>query len=544
MPSVLGNNIKSDLYHIYVTYVQPTGAGEAGKVCDSRGETDRQEGWIRSDQRRRPRAGSPGGPDRGGEEGGPGRRQKVGLQERAGSPQEESWEARQESGGGGEGDLKWGAPPWTMGPGGIREHGGLPPTRPGSPEGPVPCRPPAHLGTQLDELRSTSQVAYRFICTGAGVRPGPGPPGGAEPEATATAMEVEVDEDEEEAAAAEVDEDDEVAWASLGGVGCCGAGCCDGGGCCGDWATPEPRWPLPPPAPPGPPPAPPRSAMARPGWGSGAAGIAATPSRRPAFSRGGGGGSARLLSPPARARERASERLHARAGPAGARSSRSPAAACCGSRRRDTGWACPGRGRGAPARARPTQPRGAGPRLALAPRPPVGARPPLLGEGSAAGARSAGLFPSPRAGGSQLALSSPLPSFSRRRRQPGQRKSRFSGARPRPGGSAAGARLGPLGFAEPRQNPQRAQASFPTAPWPPLCARGFFATISNRGDEPAATARAPPGREVPAPASLQCGQRLRDLESKMPLHGGNYKTKPWPIWNPPFSFSVPIAPFL
>lgn len=90
---------------------------------------------------------------------------------------------------------------------------------PAAPAGPVPP-PAAHLGTQLDELRSTSQVAYRFICTGAGVRPGPGPPGGAEPEATATAMEVEVDEDEEEAAAAEVDEDDEVAWASLGGVGC------------------------------------------------------------------------------------------------------------------------------------------------------------------------------------------------------------------------------------------------------------------------------------------------------------------------------------
>lgn len=97
------------------------------------------------------------------------------------------------------------------------------------------------LGTQLDELRSTSQVAYKFICTGAGVRPGPGPPGGAEPEATATAMEVEVEEDEEEAAAAEVDEEDEVAWASLGGVGCCGCGGCCGGCCCGDWATPEPR---------------------------------------------------------------------------------------------------------------------------------------------------------------------------------------------------------------------------------------------------------------------------------------------------------------
>lgn len=105
----------------------------------------------------------------------------------------------------------------------MRRRGGPvtdPALRPGGPN-PPPRPPAAHLGTQLDELRSTSQVAYRFICTGAGVRPGPGPPGGAEPEATATAMEVEVDEDEEEAAAAEVDEDDdEVAWASLGGVGC------------------------------------------------------------------------------------------------------------------------------------------------------------------------------------------------------------------------------------------------------------------------------------------------------------------------------------
>lgn len=152
--------------------------------------------------------------------------------------------------------------------------------------------PAAHLGTQLDELRSTSQVAYRFICTGAGVRPGPGPPGGAEPEATATAMEVEVDEEEEEAAAAEVDEDDGVAWASLGGVGCCGVGCCGVGCCCGDWATPEPRWPLPPPAPPGPPPVPPRSAMARPGVrGAGVTGIEATPSGRPGFSHGGSEGS-------------------------------------------------------------------------------------------------------------------------------------------------------------------------------------------------------------------------------------------------------------
>lgn len=166
--------------------------------------------------------------------------------------------------------------------------------------------PASHLGTQLDELRSTSQVAYRFICTGAGVRPGPVPPGGAEPEATATAMEVEVDEDEEEAAAAEVDEDDEVAWASLGGVGCCGVGCCGVGCCCGDWATPEPRWPLPPPAPPGPPPAPPRSAMAWLGMrGTGVTGIKATPSGRPGFSPGGGTPLRSSARPPERASERA-----------------------------------------------------------------------------------------------------------------------------------------------------------------------------------------------------------------------------------------------
>lgn len=53
MLSILGkNSIKRDLYHIYVTYVQPTGAGKAGKkrVCDLSGETDRQEGRIRSAQ--------------------------------------------------------------------------------------------------------------------------------------------------------------------------------------------------------------------------------------------------------------------------------------------------------------------------------------------------------------------------------------------------------------------------------------------------------------------------------------------------------------
>lgn len=39
----------------------------------------------------------------------------------------------------------------------------------------VPGEPAPHLGTQLGELRSTSQVAYRFICTG---RPGPPVPVG------------------------------------------------------------------------------------------------------------------------------------------------------------------------------------------------------------------------------------------------------------------------------------------------------------------------------------------------------------------------------
>lgn len=155
-------------------------------------------------------------------------------------------------------------------------------------------------------------------------------------------MEVEVEEDEEEAAAAEVDEEDEVAWASLGGVGCCGSGCCGGGCCCGDWATPEPRWPLPPPAPPGPLPAPPRSAMAWPGV-RGAQGLHRLRPRRAIHGL-----------PPRRRRrglsrvssDRLAEReppanLHARAGLRCARSSRSPAAACCGPRGPDTGWACP-----------------------------------------------------------------------------------------------------------------------------------------------------------------------------------------------------------
>lgn len=75
------NNIKRHLHHNYVTYVQPTGANEAGKrVCDIRRETDRQEGQIRSDrgEERRPQAESPEGPNPGGEEGGPGRGRRWG----------------------------------------------------------------------------------------------------------------------------------------------------------------------------------------------------------------------------------------------------------------------------------------------------------------------------------------------------------------------------------------------------------------------------------------------------------------------------------
>lgn len=170
-----------------------------------------------------------------------------------------------------------------------------------------------------------------------------------------------MEEDEEEAAAAEVDEEDEVAWASLGGVGCCGSGCCCGGCCWGDWATPEPRWPLPPPAPPGPPLAPPRSAMAWPGV-EGAQGLRRLRPRRAAPSAVAAAGAQRDSDRPAEREPPAN--LHARAGLRCARSSRSPAAACCGPRGPDTGWACP---KGAGSRG-PTQraPRGgasrAGPR--------------------------------------------------------------------------------------------------------------------------------------------------------------------------------------
>lgn len=271
-------------------------------------------------------------------------------------------------------------------------------------------QPAAHLGTQLDELRSTSQVAYRFICTGAGVRPGPGPPGGAEPEATATAMEVAVDEVEEEAAAAEVDADDEGAWASLGGVGCCG-GCCGAGCCGGDWATPEPRWQLPPPAPPGPPPATPRSAMARPGAGGpGITGIQARPSRHPGFSHSCGGDSTCLPSPPARARERANDRLHARAGPL--RAVLALARRCLLRLAPPRHWVgVSGEGAGSPGSRSPhPAPRG-GSRARSCPRRAVGARPQLSWTGVGAGERSGGRSPHPRSSGGSWPTPSSPPVF-------------------------------------------------------------------------------------------------------------------------------------
>lgn len=360
--------------------------------------------------------------------------------------------------------------------------GGLAQPWPGGP-GPPPA---SHLGTQLDELRSTSQVAYRFICTGAAGRPGPGPPGGAEPEATATAMEVEVDEDEEEAAAAAVAVDDEVAWASLGGVGCCGVGCCGVGCCCGDWATPDPRWPLPPPAPPGPPPAPPRSAMARPGLrGAGVTVIEATPSGRPGSPPGDGSG--RDSSPqPACPGARASERLHAGAGPPGAQPSRSPAAACCGSRRRDR-VGVSGAGAGSPGSRRPHPARGAGPG-SRSRTPGLRARPSPPGRGVRGPPAHGQPLPSnsERVPASLPAWASPPPSSFRAQR-PGQRKPRFSGARPRPEEPASGARLRPLGSAQPGQNPPRVPAAFPAD-----LARGFVTKPSegSPGDPAAGGPRA------------------------------------------------------
>lgn len=134
---------------------------------------------------------------------------------------------------------------------------------------------------------------------------------------------------------------------------------------------------------------------------------------------------------PARPPERASERTtgctHARG--LCALFSRSPAAACCGSRRRDTGWACPGRGRGAPARARPTQRQGAGPGRARALGGPWARAPSSLGQGLGQASAPAGAPHTPAARAAAGRPHPPRPSFLLL--QPGQRKPRFSGARPR-----------------------------------------------------------------------------------------------------------------
>lgn len=71
--------------------------------------------------------------------------------------EEESWEAWQGPGPAARGNLgkrspleRWDRMEW--------KGGGLSQPPPGAPESPAPP-PAAHLGTQLDELRSTSQVA-------------------------------------------------------------------------------------------------------------------------------------------------------------------------------------------------------------------------------------------------------------------------------------------------------------------------------------------------------------------------------------------------
>lgn len=257
-----------------------------------------------------------------------------------------------------------------------------------------------------------------------------------------------MDEDEEEAATAEVDVDDEVAWASLGGVGCCGVGCCGVGCCCGDWATPEPRWPLPPPAPPGPPPAPPRSAMARPGVrGAGSRELKRRREDAQAFPPAAVAAGARLVSSARPPSARASEKLHAGAGPPGAQPSRSPAAACCGSRRRDTEWACPRAPLGGP-----TQRRGAGPGLARAPlaAPERGRRP----------ARRAGPSRQLRVVSQPTRLPPPPSSFRRSGLASGNPA--FPGRGPGPERAVAGARLGPSGLRS-REEPPPLPARFPAA---------------------------------------------------------------------------------
>lgn len=272
----------------------------------------------------------------------------------------------------------------------------------------------------------------------------PGPPGVAEPEATATAMEVEVDEDEDEAARRRGGRGRRGGLGQLGGrrlrrrlllrrrlrwgLGDPGAPLAAAApGASGTTARPSAF----------------RHGPAGGGEARGLRGIEAKAKRTAQASLAAAAAGARFVSsPPARARER--RHAPARAGPRGARSSRSPAAACCGSPPR-RGWACPGRGREprpAPAppsarggaalgRARPGQacgrarlaPRGRG---SAARRPPPG---PLL-KFAASGALNLAAHFSP----------SPFPRW-----QQSQASSLF-GARSRPGEGCPGARLGPSGL--------------------------------------------------------------------------------------------------
>lgn len=93
MLSILGkNSIKRDLYHIYVTYVQPTGAGKAGKrIRDLCRETDRQEGRIRSAQQEKAQGLKiQKAPQGEGKRVVPATGRRCGCPERAGSPQRRS----------------------------------------------------------------------------------------------------------------------------------------------------------------------------------------------------------------------------------------------------------------------------------------------------------------------------------------------------------------------------------------------------------------------------------------------------------------------
>lgn len=201
---------------------------------------------------------------------------------------------------------------------------------------------------------------------------------------------------------------------------------------------------------------------------------------------GSGGGSTGLLSPPAeRASERARSCTQARGLPARSPRARPPAAACCGSRRRDTEWACPS----GPGSRGPTQRRGAGPGRARAPlaaqdRGRRAARRAGLSLNSAASARRPALPPRPR-------------------RPLGQRKPRFSGARPRPGEGCGESAPWPLRSAEP------GRAAVPPRP------------LSRRGPGPGFLSQdrrrawwRPSGR--PPPRFAPVWGEPRDFESKRP----------------------------